>query len=238
MKLKTKLAIGILAIILFCSIFAPVIAPYDPLESDLSAAMQGISREHPLGTDSIGRDILSRVLYGGRQSIVLALAATALSMAIGCLIGLLAGYYGGVVDVIITAVSNVFQGLPGLILMIAIAGILEQGVKSMLIAIVINSWVGFSRIVRGEVMKIKQEYFIDGLRTVGAKDMRILFSHISPNLLGTICVIFATRVASTIISVASLSYLGLGLQPPTPDWGVMISDARQYFRRNPLLVIA
>ena len=123
-------------------------------------------------------------------------------------------------------------------LMIAVAGLLGQGVKSMLIAIVINSWVGFSRIVRGEVMKLKQESFIKGLRTIGAGDLRILFLHISPNILGTLSVLFATRIAGNVISVASMSYLGLGLQPPTPDWGVMINDARQYFRQEPLLVIA
>lgn len=103
----------------------------------------------------------------------------------------------------------------------------------MLIAIVINSWVGFSRIVRGEVMKLKQESFIKGLRTIGAGDLRILFLHISPNILGTLSVLFATRIAGNVISVASMSYLGLGLQPPTPDWGVMINDARQYFRQEP-----
>ncbi len=235
---KTKFAWGLLASILLISLLAPVIAPYDPLASDLTIALEGPSREHWLGTDNIGRDFLSRVLYGGRQSIVLALAATALSMALGFLVGLLAGYYGGAVDAVITTVSNVFQGLPGLTLMLAVAGLMGQGVKSMLIAIVINSWVGFSRIVRGEVMKLKQESFVDGLRTVGASNARILFAHLSPNLLGTVSIVFATRIAGNIISVASLSYLGLGLQPPTPDWGVMISDAQQYFRRRPLLVLA
>ena len=235
---KMKLALLILSAILLASILAPIIAPHDPLAGDLKRALEGPSAEHLLGTDNIGRDLLSRTLYGGRQSVVLALAATALSMALGFALGLFAGYFGGSVDIVITTVSNIFQGLPGLTLMIAVAGLWGQGVKSMLAAIVINSWTGFSRIVRGEVMKLKQENFVDGLRTAGAGHGRILFLHIAPNMLGTLCVVFATRVASNIISVASMSFLGLGLKPPVPDWGVMINDARQYFRQRPLLILA
>ena len=238
LTVKAKTGLVLLFIILLTSVLAPVLAPYDPLVSNLSEALQKPSAAHLLGTDNIGRDTLSRVLYGGRQSILLALAATVLSMLLGFALGLFAGYFGGWIDGVITTISSIFQGLPGLTLMIAVAGLLGQGVKSMLIRIVINSWVGFSRIVRGEVMKLKQESFIKGLRTIGAGDLRILFLHISPNILGTLCVLFATRIAGNVISVASMSYLGMGLQPPTPDWGVMINDARQYFRQEPLLVVA
>lgn len=238
LTVKAKTGLVLLFIILLTSVLAPVLAPYDPLVSNLSEALQKPSAAHLLGTDNIGRDTLSRVLYGGRQSILLALAATVLSMLLGFILGLFAGYFGGWIDGVITTISSIFQGLPGLTLMIAVAGLLGQGVRSMRIAIVINSWVGFSRIVRGEVMKLKQESFIKGLRTIGAGDLRILFLHISPNILGTLCVLFATRIAGNVISVASMSYLGLGLQPPTPDWGVMINDARQYFRQEPLLVVA
>jgi len=238
MRLRSKIALGILAAILLAGIFAPLLAPYDPYASDLGNVLAQPSAQHWLGTDSIGRDLFSRILYGGRQSILLALVATALSMGIGFLIGLVAGYFGGAVDGVITTISNVFQGLPGLTLMIAIAALMGPGVTSMIVAIVTNSWVGFSRIVRGEVMKIKQESYIDGLKSVGASKARILFMHISPNLLGTTCILFATRVAAVVIAVAALSYLGLGLQPPTPDWGVMISEARAYFRRVPMMVVA
>ena len=238
LTVKAKTGLVLLFIILLTSVLAPVLAPYDPLVSNLSEALQKPSATHLLGTDNIGRDTLSRVLYGGRQSILLALAATVLSMLLGFVLGLFAGYFGGWIDGVITTISSIFQGLPGLTLMIAVAGLLGQGVTSMLIAIVINSWGGFSRIARGEVMKLKQESFIKGLRTIGAGDLRILFLHISPNILGTLCVLFATRIAGNVISVASMSYLGMGLQPPTPDWGVMINDARQYFRQEPLLVVA
>lgn len=237
-KISTVLAFAVLFGILLMSILAPWLAPYDPLKIDMKNALLPPSKLHLLGTDNIGRDILSRVIYGGRQSIVLAAIATSMSMALGCIIGMIAGYFGSWVDVAITSISNIFQGLPGMTMMIAIAGLMGSGVTSMMLALVITSWVGFSRIVRGEVMKIKKEYFIEGLRSFGVGHMRILFYHVMPNLISGIVIIFATRIASSILSVASLSFLGLGLEPPTPDWGVMISDARMYYRTSPMLVIA
>ena len=237
-KISTVLAFAVLFGILLMSILAPWLAPYDPLKIDMKNALLPPSKLHLLGTDNIGRDILSRVIYGGRQSIVLAAIATSMSMALGCIIGMIAGYFGSWVDVAITSISNIFQGLPGMTMMIAIAGLMGSGVTSMMLALVITSWVGFSRIVRGEVMKIKKEYFIEGLRSFGVGHMRILFYHVMPNLISSIVIIFATRIASSILSVASLSFLGLGLEPPTPDWGVMISDARMYYRTSPMLIIA
>ena len=228
----------LLAVILLMSILAPVLAPYDPNQIDMENPLAMSSAKHLLGTDNIGRDVLSRVMYGGRQSILLTLAATGLSMALGCLIGMAAGYFGGAADLLITSVSNVFQGLPGMTMMIAIAGLMGAGVKSMLLALVLTSWVGFSRLDRGEVMKLKQELFIEGLKGMGAGNFRILFMHIAPNLLSSITIIFATRIAGSIMSVAALSFLGLGLQPPTPDWSVLINDARSYYRTNPLLAVA
>lgn len=237
-KIGTIAAGIVLAAILLMSLLAPVLAPYDPYQLDMKNALAAPGREHLLGTDAIGRDLLSRIMYGGRQSLLLAAAATSLSMMVGCVVGMIAGYFGGKVDLVITSISNIFQGLPGMTMMIAIAGLMGSGVMSMMLALVITSWVGFSRLVRGEVMKIKQEYFVEGLKGMGAGNLRILALHIAPNLIGNILIIFATRIASSILSVASLSFLGLGLQPPTPDWGVMISDARTHFRRVPMLAIA
>ena len=231
------IAVVVLISILLMSVFAPWIAPYDPLQVDIQNSLQPPSPEHWLGTDEIGRDLLSRVIYGGRQSILLAVIATAMSMFVGLIIGVAAGYFGGAVDIIITSFSSIFQGLPGMSMMIVVASMI-QGVPGMIVAIVITSWVGFSRIVRGEVMKLKQEQFIEGLRSLGAGRMRIIFRHIAPNLVSKIIVIFTTRIARVILSVASLSFLGLGLQPPTPDWGVMINEARVHFRSSPLLILA
>ncbi|MDY3918161.1 MAG: ABC transporter permease [Candidatus Limivivens sp.] len=237
-KLTDYIPLLILLAIILVSILAPVIAPFDPLEMDMSSRMQAPSKEHLLGTDSIGRDVFSRILYGGRESILLAAAATALSMLVGTLIGMAAGYFGGFVDFLITTISNIFQGLPGMTMMIAIAGILGPGTGHMLFSLVITSWVSFSRLVRGEVMRVKQEEYIDGIRSFGTGHFRILFFHILPNIAGNLIVVYTTRVGRTVLNVAGLTYLGLGIQPPTPDWGVMINDAKKYFRSCPHLLLA
>lgn len=237
-NLSTFLAIVVLFIIVILSVFAPLLSKYDPIQIDMTNSLLKSCSDHLLGTDELGRDILSRIMHGGRQSILLAVIATIISMSIGLIIGMLAGFYGGKVDVLITSISNIFQGLPGMSMMIVVAAIMGPGVKSMLFAIVITSWVSFSRLVRGEVMKIKKENYIEGIMSIGASNIYIMINHILPNLLSYIIVIFASKIASTILSVASLSFLGLGLQPPTPDWGVMINDARMYFRTNPIMAIA
>lgn len=235
---KNIFPITVLCLIIVISVLAPYISPHDPNEIDMTNRLAPPSKEHILGTDSLGRDTLSRVMHGGRQSIVLAFLATIISMFIGTIVGFIAGYYGGKADLIITNISNIFLGIPGISIMIAFAGILGPGMKSLIIAIVINSWVGFSRIIRGEVMNIKNEYFIDGLKSLGASDLWIFIRHILPNLSDSLVILFASRIGSVILSVASLSYLGLGLQPPDPDWAIMISDARPYFRSYPMLALA
>lgn len=227
-----------LGLIILMSVFAPLIAPYDPKLIDMTNRLADPTNAYWFGTDSLGRDILSRVIYGGRKSIILAFSATIISMIIGMIVGFFAGYYGGKIDVVITGISNVFLGIPGISIMIAFAGMMGPSMKSLLIAIVVNSWVGFSRIIRGEIMNIKNEYFIEGLKNFGASDFRIFLRHIIPNLSDSLCILFVSRIGSVVLSVASLSYLGLGLQPPEADWAIMISDARIYFRSHPLLVLA
>lgn len=240
-KQNLKLAIvgGILLAIVLMTIFAPWLAPYDPLQIDMTNRMADPSPAHPLGTDALGRDVLSRVIYGGRASLLLAVAATCCSMAVGLAVGVAAGYCGGAVDVVITGISNVFQGLPGMVLMIALVGVLEPGTQSILLALVLTSWVGFSRLVRGEVLKVKGELYIEGMRCLGAGHLRIVLRHVLPNIRTNIIILFTTRVGRVVLSVAGLSYLGMGIQPPTPDWGEMISgSARRYFRTAPHLLWA
>lgn len=238
LKLQELFPIVLLGFIIFVSVFAPVLAPCDPNAIDMSSRLEPPSFAHPLGTDTIGRDMLSRVMYGGRQSILLAVAATSLSLLLGLLLGMAAGYFGGIADFVITLISNIFQGLPGMTLMIAIAGILGPGVRNMLLSLVLTSWVSFSRLARGEVMRVRQEDFVEGVKSCGAGHLRTLFSHILPNILGNLIVVYTTRVGRVVLSVAGLSYLGLGILPPTPDWGVMINDARSYFRSSPHLLFA
>ena len=230
---------GILLAIILMTVFAPGLAPYDPLEVRMEDQLLPPCLAHPLGTDALGRDVLSRVIYGGRASLLLAVLATAASMLVGLAIGIAAGYCGGAVDAVITCISNVFQGLPGTILMIALVGVMERGAQSIILSLVITSWVGFSRLVRGEVMRVKGEMYIEGMRCLGAGHLRIILRHVLPNIRTNIIILFTTRVGRVVLSVAGLSYLGLGIQPPTPDWGEMVSgSARRYFRTAPHLLWA
>lgn len=234
---RLKFSAGLLAVILLSGLFAPLLAPYDPNAIDMSVKLQGFSAEHLLGTDALGRDMLSRVLYGGRTSILLALTATVCSMAFGALLGILGGYFGGFSDMAITAAANIFQGIPGTCLMVAVAGILGPGIPNLLLVLFLTSWAGFSRIVRTETLRIREESYIEGLRSLGANPFCILWKHIFPNMLPNIIVLFTTRVGRCVLSIASLSYLGLGIRPPVPDWSVMISDARLDYRSAPHLLI-
>lgn len=238
-NLRLALSGGLLLLILFMTVFAPWLAPYDPTEIDMANRLAAPGPGHLLGTDALGRDVLSRVIYGGRASLLLAVIATSCSMALGLIIGLAAGYCGGIVDGIITAISNIFQGLPGTIMMIALVGILGSNTGSIVLALVLTSWVGFSRLVRGEVMQVKQKLYIEGTRCLGVGHWRIILRHILPNIRSNCIILFTTRVGRVVLSVAGLSYLGLGIQPPTPDWGEMISgSARRYFRSAPHLLWA
>ena len=228
----------ILLLILLFSVAAPVISPYDPIRVDMQSCLRPPSSRHFLGTDVLGRDVFSRILYGGRISILVAMAATALSMLLGFIIGVVSGYFGGRIDGIVFVVTNMFQGLPGTSLMIAVAGVLGPGVKSLVLALVLTSWTDFSRVVRGEVLKLREENYVEGVKSIGASSVYIIFRHILPNMMGTIIVLFTAKIGRVILSIAALSFIGLGLQPPAPDWGVMISDARDYFRSFPHLIVA
>lgn len=238
-NIALALVLTVLTVLLLMTIFAPWIAPYDPTQIDMSHRLLAPCRDHWLGTDALGRDVLSRVIYGGRASLLLAVIATCCSMALGLVIGIAGGYCGGIVDQILTIIANIFQGLPSTIMMIALVGILGSNTRSIILALVITSWVGFSRLVRGEVMKIRHELYIEGMRGLGASHLRIILRHILPNIRTNIIIMFTTRVGRVVLSVAGLSYLGLGIQPPTPDWGEMISgSARRYFRSAPHLLWA
>ena len=228
----------VLLFILLCSFLAPWIAPYDPNQIQMSERLAPLSSDHLLGTDTLGRDVFSRLLYGGRVSILLALAVTIVTMVLGLIIGTIGGYWGGWLDELIQGIVSIFQGLPGLAFMLAIAGTLGPGVKSLFIALIVTSWPDFSRVVRGEVMKIREESYVEGIRALGAGHRYIIIHHIFPIMIGPLLVLFTIRIGRVILSIASLSFLGLGLQPPAADWGVMVNDARPYFRSYVHLMLA
>ncbi len=228
----------VLGAILLASVLAPLLAPYDPGAIDVAAALQPPgSPGHLLGTDALGRDMLSRLLYGGRGAILTALAATVLSMAFGLVVGVLGGYFGGWLDWGLTVLTNIFQGLPGTCLMVAVAGVLGPGAEYLVLALVLTSWAGFSRVVRTETIRVREAPFVENLRALGAGPVRLLCCHVVPNLLPNLVVLFTTRLGRGVLSVAALSFLGLGLPPPAPDWSVMINDARLHYRSAPYLLM-
>ena len=236
-NLQFYCAASVLLLIIGASILAPLLVTHNPFEPDMANRLQTPSWQHFFGTDALGRDMFSRILYGGRASILLSLASAILSLGVGLVIGLFCGFYGGKLDMLCTVASNIFQGIPGSCFMIAIAGIFGPSIKSLVLALVITSWAGFSRIVRAEVMQLKEEPFIEGLRCLGCSDSRLLLHHIIPNIVNKLLILFTIRVGRGILSIAGLSFLGLGVQPPTPDWSVMVSDAVLYYRSSPHLIL-
>lgn len=236
-NLQFYCAVSVLLLIIGASILAPLLVTHNPFEPDMANRLQPPSWQHFFGTDALGRDMFSRILYGGRASILLSLASAILSLGVGLVIGLFCGFYGGKLDMLCTVASNIFQGIPGSCFMIAIAGIFGPSIKSLVLALVITSWAGFSRIVRAEVMQLKEEPFIEGLRCLGCSDSRLLLHHIIPNIVNKLLILFTIRVGRGILSIAGLSFLGLGVQPPTPDWSVMVSDAVLYYRSSPHLIL-
>lgn len=236
-NLQFYCAASVLLLIIGASILAPLLVTHNPFEPDMANRLQPPSWQHFFGTDALGRDMFSRILYGGRASILLSLASAILSLGVGLVIGLFCGFYGGKLDMLCTVASNIFQGIPGSCFMIAIAGIFGPSIKSLVLALVITSWAGFSRIVRAEVMQLKEEPFIEGLHCLGCSDSRLLLHHIIPNIVNKLLILLTIRVGRGILSIAGLSFLGLGVQPPTPDWSVMVSDAVLYYRSSPHLIL-
>src|SRR6056297_235539 len=226
---KNKMALFglfLLTIIVLSAIFAPLLAPHDPNKTNILQAKQAPSSEFPLGTDRVGRDILSRVLYGGRVSISVGVVAMSISVTLGTLIGLMAGYFGGWVDTILSRIIDVFRSIPFLVMAITIGAIWGPGLYKLMVIIGVLSWTGVARLVRGRVLTLREREFIHASRALGSSDLRIMIKHLFPNALAPIIVNATLRVAYSILSEAGLSYLGLGIMPPTASWGSMLNAAK------------
>ena len=217
----------IVGILIIVAIFAPWIATYDVGTTDLSMRYLAPSAAHWFGTDSTGRDIFSRVVFGARISLQVGLIVVFVSALIGTIAGAIAGYYGGWVDRIVSGyVFNVFLAFPGLLLAIAMVAFLGAGLNKLILALCIIGWVGYARLIRGQVLKVREYDFVQAARALGASDARILFIHILPNAVQPLIVQASLGMAGAVLSEASLSFLGLGVPPPAPSWGVMIEEAR------------
>ncbi len=228
MGIINKLSIGILTIVILSSVFAPLISPYDPLKIDLDSIKQPPSFKHPFGTDNKGRDILSRVIYGGRVSLCVAAVAGILSLAIGLFVGLLAGYYGGRLDMGIMAIVDLILAFPSLLLAIGISVIFPPGIYTVMIAIASVGWASFARVIRGYVLTIREMSFIEAAISIGCSDIRIILKHLLPQCVSLCLVFLGLRLGGYILTESALSFLGLGAQPPEPTWGSMISHNRVY----------
>ena len=227
----------ILFLLVFIAIFAPFIAPHDPVDQELKKRLSPPSSEYPLGTDHLGRCILSRLLYGARISLPIAMMVVGITFAIGATIGAISGYLGGIADEIIMRIVDVFLTFPGLILALGIIAALGPGLFNAMIALVIVGWAGYTRIVRGSVLAVKEKEFVEGARGLGASDSYILVRHILPNVIAPVIPMAMLGMGYVILAVAGLSFLGLGAQPPTPEWGAMLNDGRVFMRSAPQLMI-
>lgn len=227
------LALGVVAV----AVFAPVMAPQDPYEAILANAVQPPGREHWFGTDKMGRDLFSRVLYGTRTSLAASLALVAIVMAVGTLLGLLAGYFGGLVDGVIMRLSDMMISFPGMVLAIAVAGILGANMTNAVIALSLVSWSKYARLSRSLALKIKSRDYMAAARLTGSKTSHILWSYLLPNALPTMLVTGATDIGSMMLEIAGLSFLGFGAQAPTAEWGLMLNEGRAYMTAAPWLMV-
>ena len=217
-------------------ILAPVLSPHDPNAVDVANRFAPPSRKFPLGTDHLGRDVLSRLLYGGRLSIGTAVAATAAISAIGLVLGMLAGYLTGAVDIVVSRFIEVVQTVPGLLLALAITAVLGTGLRNVAIAIIVTAWAGYARIVRGAVLAEREKEYVEGARAVGASTVRLFRRHLLPNILGPVLVITTLELGVILLAVSGLSFLGLGVKPPAAEWGAMLSEGRTYLSRAPQMM--
>lgn len=229
MNRLTYIGIAIVVVILTFAIFASVISTHDPTNGDTAKRFQPPSSEHFFGTDDLGRDVFSRVVYGARISLQVGIIVVGVSAVVGTFLGALAGYYGGWIDRFLSGyIFNVFLAFPGLLLAIAFVAFLGAGLGKLITALCIIGWVGYARLIRGQVLKVREYDFVQAARALGASDFRILFIHILPNAIQPLIVQSSLGMAGAVLSEATLSFLGLGIPPPAPSWGTMIETARGF----------
>lgn len=237
---RNKLAmvgLCILAVLILLGIFSEVITPYDYIEQDHTVRLQSYSLQHPLGTDNQGRDILTRCLYGIRISLPIGVLSVIFALIIGGILGAIAAFFGGKVDMFIMRFVDIFQSIPPLLMAISIAAAMGSGFINLILALSISSVPLYARLVRGQILTVRQKEYIESARAIGAKNTRQILKHMLPNCLGPIVVQMTFGVAGCILMAATLSYIGLGINPPTPEWGAMLNAGKVYIQTNPHMLI-
>jgi peptide/nickel transport system permease protein len=215
-------------LIVLMAIAAPWLAPYDPSAQDTALRLEGPSNRHLLGLDELGRDVLSRILYGARVSLRVGFSVVFIASIIGVMLGAIAGYFGGWTDTIIMRICDILLAFPGILLAIAFVAVLGPSLNNVIIALSVIGWVGYARLVRGQVLKVREIEFVTAAKALGAQSHRVIFRHVLPNVINPVIVMATLGLAGAILAEAALSFLGLGVQPPTPSWGAMLSAGRQY----------
>jgi peptide/nickel transport system permease protein len=231
------IGVVIILLLVLMAIFAPLLAPYDPNEQDLYHVLEGPTRAHLLGTDDVGRDLLSRVIYGSRVSLFIGVTATVFSATIGVLIGLVAGYKGGLTDMIIMRITDTFMCIPGLVFLLVLTATLGAGIHNIIIAVTVLGWTAFARIIRGQVLVVRELPFIEASHAAGASELRIMFRHLLPNSIAPIIVTASLAVGFNIMLESAAAFFGLGVQPPTPSWGKALRIGYSYLEIVPLFSI-
>ena len=232
-----RTGVAILAIMAVAAVFGPALSPYDPAAQILPLRLDGPSLQHPFGLDELGRDILARVLAGARISFVVGLTVVTISATVGTILGAIAGYFGGLVDDAISRVVDTLLAFPGLLLSIALVAVLGPSLTNVLLALTVVGWVGYARLVRGQVLRAREFEYVQAAKALGAGAVRVLWRHVIPTALPAVVVQATLGMAGAIIGEAALSFLGLGVQPPTPSWGTMLNGGRAHLLDAPHLTI-
>ena len=238
---QNKLAVFsaiLIVLIILAAVFAPVVAPYDHLKQSLTDRLQHPSAAHWLGTDELGRDVLSRIIFGARISLTIGLVPTLISMAIGTVLGMCAGFYGGKIDFFIMRLADVMLAFPSLLLAMVVMYTMGGGLINIFIALSLVNWASTARVVRSQTLSLKEKEYVEAARPIGVKRWTIMFRHILPNCLPSLIVLFTLNIPSAILSEASLSFLGVGAQPPSASWGLMVVRGKKYLFTEPWLSIA
>ena len=218
------LTVGLIVV----ALAAPLIAPTDPFQQDTSRRLEAPSNDHPLGLDDLGRDVLSRVVWGARVSLRVGFSVVIIASLVGVTLGAIAGYFGGILDLLVMRLCDILLAFPGILLAIALVAVLGPSLNNVVLALATIGWVGYARLVRGQVLKVREMEYVTAARALGARSPRVIIRHVLPNVINPVIVMATLGLAGAILSEAALSFLGLGVQPPTPSWGAMLTAGRRY----------
>lgn len=214
--------------LIFIALAAPLLSPFDPFQQDTIRRLEPPSRDHLLGLDDLGRDVLSRIIWGARVSLRVGFSVVILTSLIGVTLGAISGYFGGVIDTIIMRITDILMAFPGILLAIALVAVLGPNLNNVVLALATIGWVSYARLVRGQVLKVREMEYVTAARALGARSPRVIALHVLPNVINPVIVMATLGLAGAILAEAALSFLGLGVQPPTPSWGAMLTSGRRY----------